>query len=223
VRCIQRSPPHCHPPRSLHSSSANGRPWSLPPDGMLGLLMCYLESQMSNKWLCLIFRITPSPCLRILRRMLRMTVKRLRSHPLARVEFPNEARMRLYLDMVSAREPMVTNVIGFMDGLGLTTECTDERRTQNVYYCGYDCDTMVNNVLVFGPDGKVFFCSINYPGSWADGTLTSRFSITSKRELAILRFVWTRDFPNLVTHMAFLSGRFPRGALVDCIVLFVIT
>jgi hypothetical protein len=41
--------------------------------------------------------------------------------------------------------------------LGLTTECTDERLTQNAYYCGYDCDTMVINVTVFGPNGKVFF------------------------------------------------------------------
>ena len=82
------------PPGHYIRRRQRGRPWSLPPDGMLGLLMCYLESQMSNKWLCLIFRITPSPCLRILRRMLRMTVKRLRSHPLAQVEFPNEARMR---------------------------------------------------------------------------------------------------------------------------------
>ncbi len=32
-----------------------GRPWSLPPDGMLGLLLCYLGSQMTIKWLCLIF------------------------------------------------------------------------------------------------------------------------------------------------------------------------
>ncbi len=77
--------------------------------------------------------------------------------PLAQVEFPNEARMWLYSDMVSAREPTVTSVIGFMDGLGLTTECTDERLTQNAYYCGHDCDTMVNNVLVFGPDRKIFF------------------------------------------------------------------
>jgi hypothetical protein len=37
----------CHPRR--------GRQWSLPPDGMLGLLLCFLGSQMSNKWLCLIF------------------------------------------------------------------------------------------------------------------------------------------------------------------------
>jgi len=104
------------PPGHYIRRPRRGRPWSLPPDGMLGLLLCYLGSQMSNKCLCLIFGITPSPCLRILRRMLPMTVKRWRSHPLAQVEFPNEERMRLCLDMVSAREPTVTNVIGFMDG-----------------------------------------------------------------------------------------------------------
>ena len=124
------------PPGHYIRRRRRGRPWSLPPDGMLGLLMCYLGSQMSNKWLCLIFGITPSPCSCILRRMLQMTVKQLHSHPLARVEFPNEARMRLYSDMVSAREPTVTNVIGCMHGLGLTTECTDKRLTQNAYYYG---------------------------------------------------------------------------------------
>ncbi len=133
------------------------RPLSLPPDRMLGLLLCYLGSQMSNKWLCLIFGITPLPCSRILKMILRMTVKRLRYHPLARVKFPNVEKMQLFSDMISVWEPTVNNVIGFMDGLGLITECTDERITQNAYYCGYDCYTMVNNILVFGPDGKVFF------------------------------------------------------------------
>ncbi len=46
-----------------------GRPWSLPPDGMLGLLLCYLGSQMSIKWLCLIFGITPLPCSCILKKI----------------------------------------------------------------------------------------------------------------------------------------------------------
>ena len=52
---------------------------------------------------------------------------------------------------------MVTNVIGFMDGVSLSSECTDERIEQNLFYCGYDCDTMINNVMVSGPDGKYFF------------------------------------------------------------------
>ncbi len=57
----------CHPRRA--------RPLSLPPDEMLGLLLCYLGSQMLNKWLCLIFGITPLPCSRILKMILWMTVK----------------------------------------------------------------------------------------------------------------------------------------------------
>ncbi len=84
-------------------------------------------------------------------------MKRLRYHPFVRISFPNEQKMREYADMIRMREPTIDNVIGFMDGLGLATEMTSERIQQNAYYCGYDCDTMVNNVLVFGPDGKVFF------------------------------------------------------------------
>jgi hypothetical protein len=112
---------------------------------------------MTIKWLCLIFGITPSPCSRILKKILRMTVKRVRYHPFARISFPNEQKMREYADIIRMREPTIENVTGFMDGLGLATEMTSERIQQNAYYCGYDCDTMVNNVLVFGSDGKVFF------------------------------------------------------------------
>jgi hypothetical protein len=41
------------------------------------------------------------------------------------------------------------------------------------FYCGYDSDTMVNNVFAYGPDGKVFFAAVNFPGSWADRALTA--------------------------------------------------
>jgi hypothetical protein len=96
---------------------------------------------------------------------LHMTVKRLRYHPLASMQFPNEQKMQQFTEMISICEPTITNIIGFMDGLGLAMECTDKRIQQNAYYCGYQCDIMVNNVLVLGPDGKEFFCAINYPGS----------------------------------------------------------
>jgi hypothetical protein len=128
-----------------------------PPDGMLGLLLCYLGSQMTIKWLCLIFGITPSACSQILKRILCMTVKQLCYHLLARISFPNEQIMWQYEDMISLREPTISNVIGFMDGFGLAMEMTSEKLQQNAYYCGYDCDTMINNILVFGPDGKVYF------------------------------------------------------------------
>ncbi len=81
--------------------------------------------------------------------------------------------MREFADMVQAREPLVNDIIGFMDGVTFTMECTSERVQQNAFYCGYDCDTMVNNVFAYGPDGKVFFAVVNFPGIWADGSLTS--------------------------------------------------
>jgi len=31
---------------------------------------------------------------------------------------------------------------------------------------------MINNLLAYGPDGRVVFCSINSPGSWHQGSIT---------------------------------------------------
>jgi hypothetical protein len=60
---------------------------------------------------------------------------------------------------------MVDDIIGFIDGVSFSAECTDDRVEQNAMYCGYHCDTMVNNVFAHGPDGKVFFAAIYFPGS----------------------------------------------------------
>jgi hypothetical protein len=83
------------PPSHSMRRRRRGGAWLLKPDGMLGLLLCYLGSQMTIKWLCLIFVITPSPCSCILKKNLRMAVKRLRYHPIARIKFPNEQKSRL--------------------------------------------------------------------------------------------------------------------------------
>jgi hypothetical protein len=97
--------------------------------------------------------------------MLKKTVWALRAHPFARVQFPNIEKMREYAAMVQVREPLVDDIIGFMDGVSFPTKCTDDRIEQNAMYCGYDCDTTVNNLFAYGPDGKVFFVAINFPGS----------------------------------------------------------
>jgi hypothetical protein len=114
--------------------------------------------------------------------------------------------MLLFLDMIHVREPTVNNIIGFMDGLGLTTECTDERITQNAYYCGYDCDTMVNNVLVFRPDGKVFCCAINYPGSWTNGTLTACFFSHITKRIGDYKICMDQGFPRAGDATGILVG-----------------
>ena len=72
--------------------------------------------------------------------------------------------MELFASMVNNREPSIDDVIGFMDGVLLKTECTSECITQNAFYSGYKCDTTVNSVFTYGQDEKVFFAAINFPG-----------------------------------------------------------
>jgi hypothetical protein len=92
---------------------------------------------------------------------------------------------------------MVDNFISFMDGVSFPVQCTDEWLAQNAMYCGYDCDTMVNNVFAYGPDGTVFFAAVNFPGSWADGSLTTRFLPYMKRKIGENKICVDQGFPRI--------------------------
>ena len=172
-----------------------GRPRSLRPEGCLGLLLFYLGSTMNSKHLCMIFGIVPSTCSKVVRAMLRLAVDRLAHDPIAAVRFPSPEKMREFARMVQVRAPIVDDIIGFMDGVSIPAECTDERMEQNAFYCGYDCDTMVNNVFAYGPDGKVFFAAVNFPGSWADGALSLRFLHAIKKKIGEYKICVDQGFP----------------------------
>ena len=176
---------HCH----------CGRPHSLPPGGYLGLFLFYLGRTMSYKHLCMLFGIAPSVCSRIINKMLRKVVRKLRNHPFAQVRFPDEHKMRGKVDMVQLREPEVDDIIGFMGGVSFLSECTDKQIEQNAFYCGYDCNTMVNNVFAFGPDRKVFFVAVNFPGSWADGALMAHFLAHIKPRIGSYKICVNQGFP----------------------------
>jgi hypothetical protein len=124
-----------------------------------------------------------------------MVVRLLRGHPFVRVKFPNAEKMREYADMLRMREPMVDNIIGFMDGVSFSTECTDDCVEQNAMYCSYNCNTMIKNVFAYGPDRKVFFAAINFPGSWADGSLTARFMRHMKSNTGNYKICVDQVFP----------------------------
>ncbi len=87
---------------------------------------------------------------------------------------------------------------------------TSKRIQQNAYYCGYDCDTMVNNVLIFGPDGEVFFCAINYPGSWSDGTLTACFFTHIKERNGDYKICVDQGFSRSGDATGILVGPIPK-------------
>jgi len=103
------------------SRRRHGRPCTMGPDGYLGLLLFYLGSTMNYKHLCLIFGLTPSVCSRAINWMLQRTVRLLKGNPFAEVKFPSDVKMREFADMIQAREPLVNDMIGFMDGVSMPT------------------------------------------------------------------------------------------------------
>ncbi len=122
-------------------------------------------------------------------------VRLLQDHPFAWVKFPNEAKMRQFADMVQLQDPTVSDIIGFMEGIPLPVKCTDNCNEQNAFHCGYDCDTTINNVFAYSPDGKVFFCGINFSGSWADGSLTAHFLHHLKSKIGLYKICIDQGFP----------------------------
>jgi hypothetical protein len=164
-----------------------GRPRSMGPDAYLGLLLFYLGRKMNYKHLCHIFGLIPSVCGHAINWMLQRTARLLNGNPFAEVKFPSDAKMREFADMVPSREPLVDDIIGFRDGVSMPTQCTSERVEQ--------CDTMVNNVFAYGPDGKVFFAAVIFPGSWGDRSLTARFLHQIKRRIRNYKICVDRGFP----------------------------
>ena len=172
-----------------------GRPPSLAPEDELGLFLFYISSMLGLKHLCVIFGVVPSVCSRAINKVMSLILKKLRRHPLAEVKFPDHEKKQQFASMIQRREPEISDVIGFMDGVSLRTECTSDELTQNAYYGGYEKDTVVNNVFAYGPDGKIFLCAINFPGSWHDGSLAANLLPFIREKIGEYKICVDQGFP----------------------------
>ena len=172
-----------------------GRPRLMESTAQLGLFLFYLGSTMGMKHLCMIFGITPSTCSEVINKMLHLVVRKLKRHPMAAVKFPDAEKMEYFARLINQREPEVDDVIGFMDGLSLVSECTSEVFEQNAMYNGYHSETMVNNIIAYGPDGKVFLAAINFPGSWHDGSITANILPYIRERIGNYKMCVDQGFP----------------------------
>jgi hypothetical protein len=154
----------------LNNMDGRGRPLLLDPIAQLGLYLFFVGSTMGIKHLRMIFGVTPSVYITA---MLSLAVQKLKRHPLAKEQFPNEDKIARFARQIQVCEPDVDDVIGFKDGLSLTSECTSEVFEQNTMYNGYHSNTMVNNIIAYGPDGNMFLVAIKFPGGWPDGSITA--------------------------------------------------
>jgi hypothetical protein len=54
----------------------------------------------------------------------------------------------------------------------------------------------MSNVFTYGPDGKVFFAAINFPGSWADGSLCACFLYSICQRICPYKIRVDQGFPH---------------------------
>ena len=108
-----------------------------------------------------------------------------------------------WAQMIERREPMVTDVIRFMDGLSLHSKCTSDTYEQNVIYNSYHSDTMVNNVFAHGADGKVFLFGLNFPGSCHDGSITANLLPIIIEKNGSFKICIDQALPGVVMRMVF--------------------
>ena len=150
-----------------------GNPSTLNRRDQLGLYLIYLSSRMQIKYLCAIFGAPPSCVSRYINDMMKLICKKLKNNVDARIQFPDQVKMAYYASLVQIREPLINNVIGFVDGLSIHVECSSYQSEQSAAYNGHTKDTMCNNVLAFSPTGKIISACLNFPGSWHDSTVCS--------------------------------------------------
>jgi hypothetical protein len=94
------------------------------------MLFFFIGSTMQIKYNCLLFGCTPSECSSALHHLLNIIPWKLRHHAFSKVVFPDEEKMAEYVTMVQLREPVAHDVIGFVDGVAVLSECSSETTEQ---------------------------------------------------------------------------------------------
>lgn len=153
-----------------------GRPPQITSVDKLGMYLLFLGSRMTIDELCLIFGVVPSTMSEVIKEMMGLLVAKLSRNGSSCVKFPSKLEMAHYAELCRRRQPIVHNVIGFVDGLSIPVQCNDSEEAQKKDYNGYHRDTACNNVFAFSPTGRVIYACINYPGSWHDSMVSQKLT-----------------------------------------------
>lgn len=144
----------------------------LRSEDVVGLVLHWVQSTMRCKTLCQVFHTPPATVSRLLRRGMRVLRSSLQSMADAAIRWPSATEMEAFAAAVTAYEPGLTNIFGFVDGVYFQCTNPPDLDSQNAYYNGWRSMTSITNVLVFTPDGCIAWASFNCPGSWHDADVS---------------------------------------------------
>ena len=151
--------------------STNGRKRKISAEVCLGLVLAWTRSRGNLFPLQMDFGLTYSPLCLWLRFGIRVVVKILAKHPLARVKLPSRENVALFQRAVAAKYACLPEVWATADGLNLYFEAAGDNVIQEMFYNGWLHGHFISNIFVFAMDGTICICALNAPGTMHDSTL----------------------------------------------------
>ena len=140
-------------------------------EDVLGLCLQWLNSTSRQKTLCQVFALPPATLSRLLRFGLQTLLVAVRCDYWSRIAWPTHDEMQHFSDVITAYEPAIKGVFGFVDGVYFRCSDPPDELTQNAYYNSWRSYCSITNVLVFSPDGCIMWARYNMPGSYHDARL----------------------------------------------------
>jgi len=156
---------------SKQASNANR---ALDPAGVLALVLHWLSSKVEEKYLCLIFCVSAASINKYKNFGLKLLQAILTKRKDCRVVWPTAEEQESLAALTNEKEPLLTGVWGFLDGLNLSIFNPSDVDTQNAYYNGWQHVTACSSIIVWRADGLIGYFAGNYPGSWHDGHIAGR-------------------------------------------------
>ncbi|KAF8174378.1 hypothetical protein BJ912DRAFT_60762 [Pholiota molesta] len=142
------------------NTSGNPRPnaRSLDTWGALGLILHYLNSTMREVSLQQIFALIPSTVSRYITHGLILLLQTLRKMPEASIRWPHDvSSFEINSELIVARHPALSGAFGSIDGLNLPVQTSADDDIENATYNGWKADHFISSVLVFAPQGQIYF------------------------------------------------------------------
>ena len=139
------------------------------------MLLHFYNGTMEQKTLCEIFGIPPSTQSRVMinaENALAASIPQLHE---ARIVWPTPAQQEEWSAIITAREPLIENKWGFIDGKNFRVQEPTDTDMQNAMYNGWLHSVFVTGCLCYGVDGTLVWGSHNYPGSWNDSVTSFKF------------------------------------------------
>ncbi|TPX78709.1 hypothetical protein CcCBS67573_g00088 [Chytriomyces confervae] len=153
-----------------------GRPRKMTEKStVLGLLLVFYTGTADAVGLCMQFNIPPTTLLRTISNAEIALEKTLKNISDAHIRWPTKSEQRTWAGAIEAKEPLVRNKFGFIDGKNYPVQEPSIVDRQNALYNGWLHSVLITGVLCFGADGCIIWMKHNCPGSWNDGQMSRQF------------------------------------------------